>query len=213
MPQVVIIDYGVGNLKSVQRGFEKVGAKVLITSDPDKIVSADRLILPGVGAFKDGMKGLKDSAVISPITDFVKTGRPFMGICLGMQMLLTESEEYGIHQGLGFISGKVRRIPSHDGNVFRRKIPHVGWSALQLPSSRDSWSKTLLSETNEGEYFYFVHSFMATPESNFDIIAECEYNGQKITAVVIKENIIGLQFHPEKSCGSGLRILKQFINN
>lgn len=212
MSQVVVIDYGMGNLKSVHRGLEKVGADVLITSDPDKIASAERLILPGVGAFDDGMKGLADTGVIPSINEFVQTGRPLMGICLGMQMLLSKSEEHGIHQGLNFIPGTVKKIPSHDGDIFRRKIPHIGWSALRLSASSDNWNETILSATNEGEYFYFVHSYMAVTESDSHVIAECEYDGQIITAVVHKDNITGMQCHPEKSCGSGFRILKQFIS-
>ena len=213
MSQVVVIDYGMGNLKSVHRGLEKVGAEVLISSDPDEIATAERLVLPGVGAFEDGMKGLTESGVLPAIKEFVLTGRPLIGICLGMQMLFSQSDEQGVHQGLGFIPGTVKKIPSHDDAGFRRKIPHIGWSALLFPAGHSDWNRTLLTETKEGDFFYFVHSYMGVPESDTDLIAECEYDEQMIAAVVKKDNITGLQFHPEKSCGPGLRILKQFADS
>lgn len=213
MSDVVVVDYGMGNIKSVQRGLEKVGARVEVSADPERIVNANRLLLPGVGAFEDGMRGLEQAGVISSIDKYIQSGRPLLGICLGMQMLLDKSEEHGIHQGLGYIPGAVRQIPRQDEHAELRKIPHIGWSALRYPEKRGTWDATLLSNTTEGEYFYFVHSFMAVPEQPSAILAECEYESLRITAVIQHENITGMQFHPEKSCGPGLRILKQFIES
>jgi glutamine amidotransferase len=212
MVDVVIVDYGMGNIKSVQRGLEKVGASAVLSADAETIVNANRLLLPGVGAFEDGMKGLGDAGVIPAIEEFVQKGGPLLGICLGMQMLLDKSEEHGLHQGLGFIPGEVVEIPRNGSNG-TRKIPHIGWSALRRPELRGNWNTTILQDTDEGGYFYFVHSYMAIPARNTDLLAHCEYEGVKITAAVQHENITGLQFHPEKSGESGLKILRQFVSS
>lgn len=212
MTNVVVIDYGVCNLKSVQRGLEKVGASVQLSSDPEVIATAERLVLPGVGAFEDGMKGLNAvDGVIQAIDHFVQKGKPLLGICLGMQMLLDASEEYGLHTGLGYIPGVVKKIPSEENNVCVRKIPHIGWSQLIYPESRQSWNNTTLSRTKLGEYSYFVHSYMAIPKHDGDLLAQCEYENIKITAAIKKENITGFQFHPEKSGKVGLTMLDAFL--
>ena len=211
MKNVVIIDYGAGNLKSVQRGLERVGASVTLTSDPTVIASAGRLILPGVGAFKDGMNGLENAGVLDSVNDFIRTGNPLLGICLGMQMLLDKSEEYGIHKGLGFISGDVKKIPENYHGNFARKIPHIGWSEIEKPHCQE-WKGSCLEEIREGEYFYFVHSFMAVTKSEESILAQCKDEGLLVSAAIKKDNITGLQFHPEKSGNAGLKILNKFIN-
>jgi glutamine amidotransferase len=213
MSDVVVIDYGMGNIKSVQRGLEKVGARVEVSADPERIVTASRLLLPGVGAFKDGMKGLEQAGVIPAINEFVQSGRPLLGICLGMQMLLDRSEEHGVHQGLGYIHGSVSEIPRHNETVEVRKIPHIGWSAISSAEYRGSWDSSLLNNTAVGEYFYFVHSYMAVPKHAEDLLAVCDYEGLNIAAAVQRDNVTGLQFHPEKSCESGLRLLRQFVQN
>jgi len=212
LTDVVIIDYGMGNLKSVQRGLEKVDAKVKVSSDPEVVSSAGRILLPGVGAFGDGMKGLSESGLTSAIYDFVKTGNPMMGICLGMQMLLDTSDENGSHQGLGLIKGSVKVIPQNDEGRFVRKIPHIGWSELKYPSPQNDWKGTCLGSLKQGEYFYFIHSFMAVPESSANLLALCEYEGLQITAAINQDNVTGLQFHPEKSGVSGLKILQRFVS-
>ena len=221
MSEIIIVDYGMGNIKSIQRGLEKIGASVKVSLDPDQIANADRVILPGVGAFKDGMMGLDSAGIVPALNAFVNTGRPLLGICLGMQMLLDKSEEHGIHNGLGYISGVVKKIPQQIEADVIRKIPHIGWNKLRLYNNQLSLKTSVLknsavdnSEGSDGaDYFYFVHSYMALPKDKDDILALCEYEGISITAAIQKDNVTGLQFHPEKSCGAGLRVLHQFMVN
>lgn len=209
---IVIIDYGVGNLLSVTRAVDFCGASPILTSCSDKISNAERLILPGVGAFSDGMKGLSDKNLIEPIKDYVKKGRPFMGICLGMQMILDESHEFGINKGLGLISGHVSSIPKNSLNENKYKIPHMGWNSLEPGTERKSWQNTILQNTKKGENVYFVHSFYAIPEKKEHILATCSYAGKDLCAVINNENIYGCQFHPEKSGTVGISILDTFCN-
>lgn len=211
MNNVVIVDYGLGNLKSIHRGLDKVGAKVTLSSDLEVIAKADRLVLPGVGAFEAGMAGLQKSDLVDVIQSFVKTGNTLLGICLGMQMLLEQSEEHGKHEGLGLIPGVVKKIPESTEGKFARKIPHIGWTKLH-PSENKDWRGSCLEDVEVGEYFYFVHSFMAVPAIKEHILAQCEDEGLLVTAAVKKDNVIGLQFHPEKSGEAGLKILKSFVN-
>ncbi len=210
MNDVVIVDYGIGNIKSIQRGLEQVGSSVILSSDPLIISNASRLVLPGVGAFKDGMKGLQDLELDSAIHKFVKKGNPLLGICLGMQMLLDQSEEHGVYAGLGLIPGNVKIIPEDNG-VFRRKIPHIGWTQIQS-SGFQNWKGSCLENVQAGEYFYFVHSFMAMPEKKEYLLAQCEDEGFLIAAAIKRDNITGLQFHPEKSGVAGLDILYKFVH-
>ena len=209
---VVIIDYGVGNLLSVMRGVEVCGANPILTNCPDKILNADRLILPGVGAFRDGMKGLTDKNLIEPIKDYVKKGRPFLGICLGMQMILDESHEFGIHKGLGLISGQVLSIPRKSANEKNYKIPHIGWNSIRPDNKSKDWRNTILQNTEKGESVYFVHSFYAVPKNEENTLASCKYAGKDLCAVINNENIYGCQFHPEKSGAVGIGILEFFCN-
>ena len=209
---VVVIDYGIGNLLSVQRGLEYCGADVTVTDDKDIIMNATRVVLPGVGAFSDGMKGLNKTGLNHVVCDFASSGKPLLGICLGMQMLLNESEEFGFSQGLGLIPGKVTAIPSLNIENKNHKIPHIGWNSLKLPEGREQWDGTLLNNVIPGESVYFVHSFMAEVSSSEHQIANCLYGGIKISAVIGSGNVIGCQFHPEKSGNVGLKILKHFIN-
>ncbi len=211
MTKVVVVDYGMGNIKNVQRGLEKVGATVEVSSCNEVISSADCLVLPGVGAFEAGMNGLREAGVIQAIDEFAQSGKPLLGICLGMQMLLDRSNEHGSHEGLGYIPGVVNEVPHHREGVPVRKIPHIGWSALIHPAHRPDWSDSILGDINVGDYFYFVHSYMAAPDDSKDILAQCEYEGYRITAAIQRANITGLQFHPEKSGELGLRILERFV--
>lgn len=211
MPEVTVVDYGIINLKNIRRGLEVIGAQVKTTLDPDDIIKADRIVLPGVGAFDDGMSELKKEGLDSALKDFVNTGRPLLGICLGMQLLFESSEEHSSsNPGLCVIPGTVEKIPSTENGRHVRKIPHIGWNALRYPVRSQSLNKSCLDETPEGAYFYFAHSFVVKPLHTDHILAECEYEGYLITAAVSKENIFGLQFHPEKSGTSGLNILKTF---
>jgi len=209
---VVIIDYGVGNLLSVMRGVEICGATPVVTNCPEKILNAERLILPGVGAFSDGMKGLSEINLIEPIKDYVLKGRPFLGICLGMQMILDESHEFGINKGLGLIPGKVLSIPSKSSDGQDFKIPHVGWNSIRPGKKSNDWKNTILQNTSSEDSVYFVHSFFALPENEEYILASCTYAGKDFCAVINNENIYGCQFHPEKSGTVGINILDMFCN-
>ena len=198
---IAIIDYGVGNLFSLRSSFAAIGQDAVVTSDIEEIRRADRLILPGVGAFQDAAEKLRASGMDKAVKEETAKGKPLMGVCLGMQMLFERSYEYGIHEGLGLLKGEIRpiaeRIP--DG----LKIPQMGWNALKIV--KDS---PLLKYTREGEYVYFVHSYSAV-NCGDSLLAVTEY-GADLTACVGSGNVFGCQFHPEKSGEVGLRILKAF---
>lgn len=211
MNRIVVVDYGMGNIKSVIRGIEHVGATAVLSEDPNDVRKADRVILPGVGAFEDGMKELQRRKLDVALLDYIQTERPLLGICLGMQMLFDESDEHGKHKGLGFIKGRVIKIPQDNNGNTKRKIPHIGWSALRFPHYHQDQSETVLDSTSEGDFLYFVHSFMAKPDNNKHILAECEYENLSITAFVRKNNISGCQFHPEKSGTTGLKMFDRFL--
>lgn len=208
-PEVTVIDYGVGNLLSVQRGLEHCGVKVILTADPEQILAASRVVLPGVGAFGNGMQALDRLDLIAVIRELAKRGTPLLGICLGMQLLLEESEEFGVTNGLGLIPGRVIPVPDRTLSGAMQKIPHIGWSALQ-PSDTRGWKQTLLQDNRPGEAVYFVHSFMAVPKDPAHRLADCLYGGHKIAAAIGRDKITGCQFHPEKSGEVGLKILRQF---
>jgi imidazole glycerol-phosphate synthase subunit HisH len=208
--RVAVIDYGVGNLLSVQRGLESCGADVIISNKPDEILKSDHVVLPGVGAFGNAMQALERLDLPSLIDEIVKQGKPFLGICLGMQLLLDESEEFGIHQGLGLISGKVQSIPTHAISGEALKIPHIGWNNL-VKENNSTWENTWLNNNKSGDAMYFVHSFMANPLHQEHRLADCIYGGHRIAAVIRKNNIMGCQFHPEKSGILGLKILQEFL--
>ncbi len=210
-PDVTIIDYGVGNLLSVQRGLEHCGAKVLLTADPEKILAAKRVVLPGVGAFSNAMKALENLSLVGVIREIAQRKTPLLGICLGMQLLLEESDEFGITAGLGLIPGRVIAVPTLTVSGELQKIPHIGWSALQPSNVAVGWQHTLLEDNRPGEAAYFVHSFMAVPTNSNHRIADCLYGSHKIAATICRDHITGCQFHPEKSGDVGLKILRKFI--
>lgn len=211
MKRVAIVDYGIGNTMSVMRAVEQVGGSPSLSSDPDAIRNADRVILPGVGAFEDGMDGLKRRGLDDAVIEFVATGRPLLGICLGMQMLMSKSKEHGQHVGLDLIPGKVVEIPCCEGEVRLRKIPHIGWSSLWLRDNNSTWNGTVLEDVPESAFVYFVHSFMAVPENIEHMAAHCIYEKLPVTAAVRKENVTGCQFHPEKSGPVGLLVVNRFM--
>ena len=203
---VTMIDYGAGNLHSVKKAFRECGAEVSVTDEPAAVKNAELLVLPGVGAFADGMRGLRKKHLIEALDCYFARQRPFLGICLGMQMLLTNSDEFGSHSGLGVISGQVVRIPTRPD----MKVPHMGWSRIR-PRPGGSWAGSLLKDTPVGSRFYFVHSFSAEPESEENRLADADYGGFRISAAVRQDNIIGCQFHPEMSGPLGLELLRHFL--
>ena len=208
--KVTVVDYGIGNVYSVQRALEVCGAQVVLSTDPREIEAADRLVLPGVGAFSDGMIGLRERGLIDPILRYAATCRPFLGICLGMQMLATISQEFGEYSGLGLISGAVIPLPETDLSGDSLKIPHTGWTGLHRTDT-STWSNTPLENTTEGESVYMVHSFAFNPEDERDRLADCIYGGHRVCAAVRRDRIFGCQFHPEKSGPAGLRMLSRFL--
>lgn len=209
--KVSVIDYGVGNLFSVSRALEACGAEPALIDTPDAVIDADILILPGVGAFADGMAGLQERNLVEPIKVYAKSGRPMLGICLGMQMLLETNYEFGTHQGLGLIPGSVEAIPPVGADGKPHKIPHIGWNNLLKPPKAENWEETILAGIPTGSRMYFVHSFTAHPADEAHRLADCDYNGQRVSAVIKSGNIYGTQFHPEKSGPLGLQILRNFI--
>jgi imidazole glycerol-phosphate synthase subunit HisH len=210
-PNVAVIDYGMGNLLSVRRGLEHCGAIVTVTSDPDVIFSASRVLLPGVGAFADAMAELCRLGLDDVVREVCARGTPLMGICLGMQMLLDESDEFGKTAGLGLIPGRVIPLPTTTITGQVQKVPHIGWNELELSQGRKDWKGTLLQDLKSGDAVYFVHSFMASPKKSDDRIADCIYGEGLITAVIGRDNVNGCQFHPEKSGEVGLKVLKRFL--
>lgn len=209
--RVTVIDYGIGNLLSVCRAFEYCGADVTLTGDPAVIARAERLVLPGVGAFGKGMEGLRSRGLIEPISEFCRVERPFMGICLGMQLMLDSSEEFGFHQGLGLIHGQVVAIPAFNAGGQPHKVPSVGWKELVRPNGGPDWSGTILAGIEPYSATYFVHSFAARTAEAQNCLASYEYGGLGITAVVAAGLLFGCQFHPEKSGEVGLHILRNFL--
>jgi glutamine amidotransferase len=201
---IVIIDYGLGNLRSVSKALEAVGAKVEVTNDPDKISKAKAIVLPGVGAFQRGMENLCRINVLPFLVKAIKDGKPFLGICLGLQLLFTESEEYGVHRGLDIIKGRVKRFESN------MKVPHMGWNSIEFKVSSSKFK--VFDGIPSKSYFYFVHSYYAEPQDEAIVVATTEY-GQEFVSAVNKNNIWGVQFHPEKSAKLGLKLLENFCRD
>jgi len=197
---IALIDHGVGNLRSVQKALSAVGGEVQLTSDPTTIMNAEKIILPGVGAFADAMKGLKARGLVNILLDAIQREIPTLGICVGMQMLMDSSEEYGEHLGLGLIPGRVRRFEFTD-----HKIPHTGWN--QVNPQTDS---VLLKGLENNNYAYFNHSYYCDPQESQDILGITDY-GIRYASVVGRGRLYGVQFHPEKSQEVGLQILRNFI--
>jgi len=202
---IAIVDYGVGNLFSLRSSLVAVGAETVVTADPTVLARADKIILPGVGAFGDAAAKLRESGLAEVLTREVGAGKPLMGICLGMQLLFEKSLEYGEHQGLGWIRGEVR--PISEAIPAGLKIPHIGWNALHF----DAKKHPVFRDVREGEHVYFVHSYYGANCAE-SVIATAEY-GAELTAAVARGNICGCQFHPEKSGDVGLRILRAFCES
>lgn len=210
--KVAIIDYGLGNLFSINQACKHAGIDSIITSDKNVIRNVDGLILPGVGAFGDAMNYLHKTELITPITDFVKTGKPFMGICLGMQLLFTKSEEFGSHQGLNLIPGKILKFPQHDTSDNKIKVPQIQWNQI-FKNTDELWQNSPLINVPEKTYVQFVHSYYAVPDNSTQILTYTKYADIKYASSVIKDNIVGFQFHPEKSGVLGLKIYENWAKS
>lgn len=201
---ITIVDYQMGNLRSVQKALEKVGAETRISSDAAEIAGADKLVLPGVGAFGDAMAEINRRDLAGPIRDFIASGKPFLGICLGLQLLFDRGFENGEHQGLGVIPGQVVRFDPNDmGNL---KVPHMGWNTVQKQQPAP-----LLADIADDTHFYFVHSFYVRPADPSVVALTCHY-GHPFCAAIWKDNIFATQFHPEKSQGDGLKMLAAMVD-
>jgi len=210
---VVIVDSEAGNLFSVQHACKIVGLTPVITNKPEDIRKADALILPGVGAFGDAMKNLRKLDLVQPLREFAASGRPFMGICLGMQILFSKSEEFGNHEGLNLIDGNVVKFPSVNDNGSKIKVPQIGWNRIFYPSEvENTWDGTPLEQIINGEFMYFVHSYYACPLNSENVLAVTGYEGLKYCSAVIKGNIFATQFHPEKSAIEGIKIYRNWAN-
>lgn len=208
MTNIVVIDYGLGNVKSICSALKSRGCGYKFSSDTDVIMQASGVILPGVGAFKHGMSLLEEAGLDKVIKNFAVTGKPFLGICLGMQLLFEKSYEFGEQRGLGIIEGSVEKLPVEAP----AKLPHISWNEIFPVSGGSAWADTVLESVPEGSDMYFVHSFRGVPTDRDSILAEADYAGSKFCASVKKGNIYGCQFHPEKSAEFGLRIVENFIN-
>jgi glutamine amidotransferase len=202
---ITIIDYGRGNLYSLGQALRHLGARHQISEDPRSLDDAEQIILPGVGAFGDAMQGLEARGLKEPITSAAARGIPVLGICLGMQMLASESEEFGLHSGLGLIPGRVTRLPDGAGETAIR-VPNVGWRILQ-PNPADD----LVGDLAPQSMVYFVHSYVPFPNEPKHVVASIDFNGRNVAAIIRKGNVVGYQFHPEKSGPVGLDLLKRFV--
>lgn len=210
-PVVAIVDYGIGNLMSVRRAVEAVGADARLVADAAQIAAAERLILPGVGAFGDCMATLAAHGLVDAVRAHAAAEKPLLGICVGMQMLFDVGEEFGETPGLGLFPGRVAAIPTTAPNGASVKVPHIGWSALLPPRGRaDAWNDTPLAAVPSGTAAYFLHSFAACVANPDHVLAECDFGGRRVTAAVRRGTLLGCQFHPEKSGPAGLRILAGF---
>ena len=206
---IAVIDYGMGNLRSVQKALEHVGAKVIVTHDPNLIISADSVVLPGVGSFKNCMANLTQLKLVDPIRKFIDGGKPFLGICLGLQVLFEESEEYGPVAGLGILPGKVVKFASASSETKGGppiKIPHMGWNNIEVKKK-----VPLFDKLSAEPYFYFVHSYYVVPEDQSMVATVTNY-GVEFVSGIQYENIYAFQFHPEKSQTMGLSLLERFSN-
>jgi len=197
---IAIVDYGMGNLRSVQKGFEKVGHQAVVSADPDVLRKAQKLVLPGVGAFEDAMAELNRRGLVRPVLEAIGSGKPFLGICLGLQLLFDRSYEHGIHPGLGLFRGEVVRfdLPS------QYSVPHMGWNQLLIRRPAP-----ILTGISNGAYVYFVHSYHVLPDDDQLVATVTDY-GIHFCSSVWRENVFAVQFHPEKSQSDGLRMLKNF---
>jgi glutamine amidotransferase len=204
---IAIVDYGMGNLRSVHKAVERVGYEAQVTADPQEVLNAAKIILPGVGAFRDCMRNLEELHLLEPVIRSIEAGKPFLGICLGLQLLFEESDEFGLHKGMGVLPGRVTRFPEdiHDPETDQPyPIPHMGWNTMEIKKET-----SLFAEIENNSFFYFVHSYYAIPHNPSDIAATTPY-GIEFACAVQHDNIHAVQFHPEKSQEIGLQLLRNF---
>lgn len=212
--KISVVDYELGNLESIRLAFQHVGVEASVSGDPSELREAQALVLPGVGAFGDAMNALAERGLVDVLHDFAASGRPLVGICLGMQLLLSRSEEFGDHAGLGLVAGNVRRFPAPELGEDGRygpgaKVPQVGWNRVEPPRDRpDAWPGSPLEGVEPRSHMYFMHSFYAEPESQEDVLAETEYAGVRFCSALGRDNVVGFQFHPERSSEAGLAIYR-----
>lgn len=206
--KIAIIDYQLSNLFSVKHAFEHLKIDCEVTSDKAAILSSDAAILPGVGAFGDAMNNLKRLGLVEAINSFIKSDKPFMGVCLGMQLLFTESEEFGIHRGLDIVKGKVKRFAKEDKQI---KVPQIGWN--QILKADMEWKNSPLKNIENGEFMYFVHSYYVVPENNDVVLSETVYEDIKYCSSLLSGNIFATQFHPEKSGQEGIKIYQNWLKS
>lgn len=211
-PVIGIIDYGMGNLFSVEKACEYAGMRSFITSERSNIRDADAVILPGVGAFGNAMENLRSMGMVSAIKDFIGTGRPFFGICLGMQLLMDTSEEFGLHEGLGIVHGSTVRFPDKAGGGIEIKVPQIGWNRIARLQGEgaDPWKGSPLEALEDGTFAYFVHSYFAVPSEPGCVLSKTVYEGVEYCSALIRRNIFATQFHPEKSGEKGMEVYRRW---
>ena len=209
--KVVIIDYGLSNLLSITRAFEHIGVETEVTEDPKKLATADRIVLPGVGAFPLGIAELKKRGFFDEIKNSLeKKETPILGICLGMQMMLTKGFEIEETEGLDLVEGEIIKLPATNTDGSKNKVPHVAWSQIYAPEGR-TWNNSIFNNNHEQQYMYFVHSYYANTANKADVLSYTNFGDIKFTSAFQKDNIFGTQFHPEKSGENGLNILRVFV--
>lgn len=212
--KTIVVDYGIGNVFSVCNALKQLGAEAELTGSLSAILAADRVILPGVGAFARAMEALDAKGLSDTLRNYVAKARPFLGICIGMQVLMDRSTEFGNHQGLGLVSGQVERIADHGRSGNHLRIPHIGWADLQVSNQvADSWIGSALDATGKHEAVYFVHSYHCVPSNPSERLAFVDYDGAEVTAAIRRDNIVGVQFHPERSGVAGQKILQAFLHS
>jgi len=204
---ITLIDYGTGNIKSIQNAFKESGVNLKLSREKEVIYGSEGIILPGVGAFAHGMKNLIKYDLIDVIKETVEKGKPLLGICLGMQLMFEESEEFGITKGLGLFKGRVIKVPIKQSK--KVKLPHISWN--EIKKKKTSWNGTILDNLTNGSDMYFIHTFVAKPDIEDEVLSETEYAGVKFCSSVKKNNIYGCQFHPKKSSEAGLKVIKNFV--
>jgi glutamine amidotransferase len=203
-PSVALVDYGAGNLRSVAKALERSGLRVEVTSDGGRVLAAEALVLPGVGAFADAVAALRGGGLDSAVRESIAKGRPYLGLCLGLQLLFEEGEEHGVTPGWGVLPGRVERFPASGPDGRRLRVPHIGWNEVRF-----SGSHPMLAKLPERDFFYFVHSYRPVPRSAEQVVGTCEYGGE-FAAAVAAGNVFAVQFHPEKSQRAGHRLLDAF---